>query len=304
VRGISWTTTIVLGAITGGLTVAAAAFTAALGAATAAGVLFAGVVFPTALIIIIPFLLVSFAAFLTAMAAAVAGGIGAVLAKGACFLTGKFIGWLGKNQGSWANWGQLTDCEIEAMLNWNTTVAACEAAKKKGGKPGPGPAPGPSGPSGPSGAIDPCTTYTVAQGDILYRIAKRSGTTIQTIMAANPQIKDADKIEIGDQIKIPSTTGDPCPAETPAKTPGRTVIGGDESNSERHARWQRYTTKDEKRLMPPEDFGRRYPLGGDHKRQPPYPEFVRESKKIKLSKSLIESIVREETLNVIRSHNK
>ncbi len=47
------------------------------------------------------------------------------------------------------------------------------------------------------------TQYTVASGDTLSGIAKRFGVTVSEILAANPQIKDPNKIAIGDQITIP-----------------------------------------------------------------------------------------------------
>ena len=47
-------------------------------------------------------------------------------------------------------------------------------------------------------------TYTVKQGDVLSTIAKRFGITIEQLLAANKQIKNPDKIAIGDVIVIPS----------------------------------------------------------------------------------------------------
>lgn len=46
--------------------------------------------------------------------------------------------------------------------------------------------------------------YVVVKGDLLSTIATRFGVTVDQIMAANPQIKNADKIAIGDQITIPA----------------------------------------------------------------------------------------------------
>lgn len=45
--------------------------------------------------------------------------------------------------------------------------------------------------------------YVVAKGDTMGRIAKKFGVTIEAILKANPQIKNADRIKIGDQITIP-----------------------------------------------------------------------------------------------------
>ena len=47
-------------------------------------------------------------------------------------------------------------------------------------------------------------TYTVKQGDTLSTIAKRLGVTLDELLAANPQIKDPNKIGLGDQINIPT----------------------------------------------------------------------------------------------------
>lgn len=45
--------------------------------------------------------------------------------------------------------------------------------------------------------------YTVVQGDTMSTIAKKFGLTINQVMAANKQIKNPNKIAIGDQITIP-----------------------------------------------------------------------------------------------------
>jgi len=45
-------------------------------------------------------------------------------------------------------------------------------------------------------------THTIVSGDTLGKIARDNNTTIADIMAANPQIKDANKIGIGDQINL------------------------------------------------------------------------------------------------------
>ena len=51
--------------------------------------------------------------------------------------------------------------------------------------------------------------YVVAKGDTMLKIAKKYGLTVQQLQAANPKIKNPNKIGIGDQIIIPApTTGD------------------------------------------------------------------------------------------------
>ncbi|RYD06197.1 hypothetical protein N752_04730 [Desulforamulus aquiferis] len=45
--------------------------------------------------------------------------------------------------------------------------------------------------------------YTIARGDTLARLAQRFGTTVQAILAVNPQITDPDSLNVGDVIRIP-----------------------------------------------------------------------------------------------------
>ena len=59
--------------------------------------------------------------------------------------------------------------------------------------------------------------YKVKSGDTLSQIAKNMGTTLKALMAANPQIKNANKIKPGQSIKTPTKT-------TTKTTPGKTVI--------------------------------------------------------------------------------
>jgi LysM repeat protein len=46
-------------------------------------------------------------------------------------------------------------------------------------------------------------TYTVARGDTISKIAAKFHVTPEALLAANPQIKNPDKIKIGDKITIP-----------------------------------------------------------------------------------------------------
>lgn len=53
-------------------------------------------------------------------------------------------------------------------------------------------------------------TYTVKAGDTLSKIAARNGTTLPQLLQANPQIKDPNKINIGDAINLPDDAGVPA----------------------------------------------------------------------------------------------
>lgn len=76
---------------------------------------------------------------------------------------------------------------------------------KTGGAPGTGdstPTPKPK----PEKKAAPATSGSVKvkRGDTLSQIAKAKGTTIKAIMAANPSIKNANMIRVGQTIKIPA----------------------------------------------------------------------------------------------------
>jgi len=47
--------------------------------------------------------------------------------------------------------------------------------------------------------------YKVKKGDTLSEIAKDKGVTLQALLAANPNIKNANKIRVGQSIKMPDT---------------------------------------------------------------------------------------------------
>ena len=49
--------------------------------------------------------------------------------------------------------------------------------------------------------------YVVAKGDTMSRIAKKFGVTVDQILAANPQIKNPDKIKEGDEDHDPGARG-------------------------------------------------------------------------------------------------
>lgn len=68
-------------------------------------------------------------------------------------------------------------------------------------------------------------TYTIQWGDTLGAIAARTSNTIGALMAANPQIRDSDRIFAGQQIRIPGAGGsDPAPS---SETRRYTVQRGD-----------------------------------------------------------------------------
>lgn len=50
-------------------------------------------------------------------------------------------------------------------------------------------------------------TYTVGNGDSLWDIASHIGTTVEQLLAANPQISDPSLIRVGDVVNVPSAGG-------------------------------------------------------------------------------------------------
>ena len=54
-------------------------------------------------------------------------------------------------------------------------------------------------------------TYIVKPGDTLSRIAMRNGVTLAQLLQANPQVKDPNRISVGDTINLPEgSTGVPA----------------------------------------------------------------------------------------------
>lgn len=53
--------------------------------------------------------------------------------------------------------------------------------------------------------------YIVVKGDTLSQVAKRFGTTVKAIQNANPNIKDVNKIKVGDRIEIPLSGSEHSP---------------------------------------------------------------------------------------------
>src|SRR6185503_8897206 len=75
-------------------------------------------------------------------------------------------------------------------------------------------------------------TYTIKPGDSLGKIAKLNGCTLDQLLQANPQIKDPNKIKVGDVLTVPgpsdSTTANtmPLPRPVPATNPGSQSAAG------------------------------------------------------------------------------
>lgn len=49
-------------------------------------------------------------------------------------------------------------------------------------------------------------TYTVVRGDTLYKIAVRYGISMQSLLNANPNVKDPSRIYVGQVLKLPGTS--------------------------------------------------------------------------------------------------
>ena len=72
-------------------------------------------------------------------------------------------------------------------------------------------------------------TYNVKPGDTLSKIATRNGLTLAQLLQANPQIKDPNRIGVGDAINLPDSASgvpagstentQPLPSVTPAAKP-------------------------------------------------------------------------------------
>jgi len=75
-------------------------------------------------------------------------------------------------------------------------------------------------------------THSISWGDTLSQIAARYGTSVDALMDANSQIKDADLIYAGDTLRIPGGTGGNGgnggngPVSGPDTVGGTTTTGG------------------------------------------------------------------------------
>ena len=61
--------------------------------------------------------------------------------------------------------------------------------------------------------------YTIKKGDTLLKVAKAHGITIEALMAANPAIKNPNKISEGQQITIPGPSDAPPDTIDASATP-------------------------------------------------------------------------------------
>jgi LysM repeat protein len=86
------------------------------------------------------------------------------------------------------------------------------------------PSASPSSASAPSASVTPTeppaptpVVSTITKGDTLSKIAAANGITIEELLAANPAIKDPNKISLGQQIVIPT------PSEAPPDEVGESA---------------------------------------------------------------------------------
>jgi LysM repeat protein len=78
-------------------------------------------------------------------------------------------------------------------------------------------------------------TYTVKPGDTLSKIASRNGMTLAQLLLANPQIKDPNRINVGDPINLPNSEGgvpigstdntQPLPSKAPTPVAAAGALG-------------------------------------------------------------------------------
>jgi len=72
----------------------------------------------------------------------------------------------------------------------------------------------------PVASATPAPAYRIQSGDTLSAIASRQGTTVAELMAANPNIKDPNRIFAGQSLNLPGTGITPPPAPgTPPVAP-------------------------------------------------------------------------------------
>lgn len=77
----------------------------------------------------------------------------------------------------------------------------------------------------PTTAPPTAQIYIVKAGDTLSGIAKQFGVTLAQLQAANPEIKDPNKIAIGDQITIPAPSPSPTVSAAPSPVASGSAAG-------------------------------------------------------------------------------
>ena len=95
--------------------------------------------------------------------------------------------------------------------------------------------------------------YVVKSGDTLAAIAAKHGTSVSAIMGANPQIKNANVISVGQKITIPdagggSTGGGGSGGATPSQ-PETPAGGGGQSAGPQTGPWELPTLGDARKLV-------------------------------------------------------
>lgn len=93
--------------------------------------------------------------------------------------------------------GALSGAAVGALGGWMSGLFG--GGEGGGGTPGPGP-----------GETPGDTTYKIQSGDTLSDIAKRTGTSVDALMQANPQLTNPDVLNTGQEIKLaPAMSGEP-----------------------------------------------------------------------------------------------
>ena len=78
---------------------------------------------------------------------------------------------------------------------------------------------------GSASAAQPCgPSYVIAPGDTLAKIARRCNSTVDGIIAANDDIRNASRISVGQRIMIPGSAGQSDEVESGTLT-GRITNG-------------------------------------------------------------------------------
>jgi spore coat assembly protein SafA len=66
--------------------------------------------------------------------------------------------------------------------------------------------------------------HTVQKGDTLWKISKANGISLESLIAANPQIANPDKIDVGMKVNIPGGTGEMEMVEQPLSEAAPDVV--------------------------------------------------------------------------------